>query len=126
MRTMFEHKIMRVRRAMRLLRGDTVFSGPSLTRDLRGATSSLPPRNGGISSLNSLLSEPLKTNCTALIMVPVDPGQPVAYTVEPENGSLHWRQLTARYAPSPDDSARPTLKFVGCGSATPTSVQHDS
>jgi hypothetical protein len=75
-------------------------------------TATPPPRKPSI--------ERSETNSTVSITVQANPARPLAYTVEPVNGSSRLVKLTVLYEQSLDDSELAILKYVDSVSSTPT------
>lgn len=90
------------------------------TRGRTGAPSLGSRRGPEISPVLQPSIEQSKTNSTASITVPANPDRPLAYTVEPWNGSARLRVLTVVYEQSLDASESATLRSVDSDSRTPS------
>lgn len=88
-------------------------------QDLRGARNSLPPSGAATWLPRKPSIERSATNSMALITVPANPDRPLAYSVEPLNGSSRLVVLTAVYEQSLDASESAILKSNDFASSPP-------
>lgn len=92
--------------------GSTVFFESISTPDPLGARNSGSPPNEEIWSPKKPSIERSEKNSMASITVQANPDRPLAYTVEPVNGSSRLVKLTVLYEQSLDDSELAILKYV--------------